>query len=146
MEYEIETTEEALERKTFEHLEQAVHRFETKQITLKELGAYMSALWDITSGLISEKVSDVLIASVEYTKVTEEHLSGNAYMIGKNGIAIIKWRQSKASFAILSPQMKVIKKASKVFEDSEKALASQQSHDFATSVFKKLKSQGFKEI
>lgn len=141
IEWEVETTEEALDRKACENLAEKVQAFESNRMTLNELKAYASGLWDITSGLISEQVNDVVLATYEYLQGAKPFLNSKVVMVAKGKTAVIKWDDSKVSFVVFSSELKVLKKSQKEFESDSAAAC-----NFATAVRDKFITQGFKEI
>lgn len=95
---EIPTVTAELERKVVELLETLVHRTETNRMDKGDLWAVGKALWNITSGLVSDEVSTLCstVADAGKTRILKRQF------IGDGRILTVSWTPNGIGYVILS--------------------------------------------
>lgn len=93
----LPTMKEELERKSVEFLEHVVYRAERNLLSERELGQIGHAIWNITSGLVDDSVSDLagLVAKTRNTAPMKRHF------VGKGHVYTVLWNPAKEGYAVL---------------------------------------------
>lgn len=143
--YDLPSIEEELDRKTVETIQDFIHKYEAKQITLPELRAALTAVWSVSSGLAHDNNTDLIAATEVYLKDQKKGVDRKTVMVSKTQMtAVIRWDSEKASLVILQGH-KIIKKTKKEF-DTDDIDQSKKAYAFAEETVAKLKTMGFVEI
>lgn len=98
IEEEIPSVREELERKTVDVLTSLVYRCRENRLDKSTLGAIATALWNATSGLVGNEVSEICV------KVASEGLARpmTRNFIAKGEVLTVIWNADKAGYIIFS--------------------------------------------
>jgi hypothetical protein len=107
---EIPSVKEELERKTVDLLEHHVGRVDSNRMSQDDLNMVAQALWNVTSGLVSQEVSDLCAAAANAAKPRKLTRS----YVGKGGVMTVAWFPDTAGYVIFARNATSLVKTSKV--------------------------------
>jgi len=93
------SVQEELERKTVELLETLVHRSETHRLEKSHLSMIAKALWNVTSGLVSNEISTLCSATADMNPAVQRM---TRHFVGKGKVLSIIWRPEGDGYVVLT--------------------------------------------